>query len=94
LDLEIQAVPIAISEPSQYTIGTVLKHRVETVSWFVISQSRVVNEVVGGETFVTGEVSCRSGRLDSEAALDVSTGQIATEEGFDLYIEQPLPLGL
>ena len=30
----------------------------------------------------------------AEAALDVSTGQIATEEGFDFYIEQPLPLGL
>jgi hypothetical protein len=86
LDLEIQAIPIAISEPSQYTIGTVLKHRVETVSWFVISQSRVVNEVVWGKTFVAGDVSSRRSWLDSEAAFDVSTGQITTEEGFDLYI--------
>jgi hypothetical protein len=72
----------------------VLKNWVETIGWLVISQSSVVNEIAGGETFVAGNVSGRRSWLDSEAAFDVSTGQITTEKGFDLYIEEPLPLGL
>lgn len=71
-----------------------LKKGGKTLCRCVITQSSVVDQVVGCQALVAGQISGRRSRPHAKSALNISTGQIPTEESFDFNIEKPLSLGL